>query len=65
MHTENPTPDSRPRWGTLTDEQRDLAAELMARAERLRDHANADPDSDGLSLREAMALAAVQMGLGR
>lgn len=65
MHTENPTPENRRRWATLTDEQRDLAAELMARAERLRDQANADPDSDGLSLREAMALAAVQMGLGR
>lgn len=66
MDTENPTPNQRRRWAKLTDEQRDLAAELVARAERLRDQANADPDDDrGLSLREAMALAAVQMGLDR
>lgn len=60
--TESPTPVERPRWAALTDEQRDLAAELVARAEKLRTEANADPDSDGLSIRDAMALAAVQMG---
>lgn len=64
-HPEDPTPDQRPRWATLTDEQRDLASELVARANRLRDDANADPDSDGLSLRDAIALAAVQMGVTR
>jgi len=64
-HPEHSTPGQRPRWASLTDEQRAVAAELVARAEQLRDGATADPDSPGLSLRDAVHLAAIQMGAAR
>lgn len=46
----------------LTPEQQLLADELHTRAQQLREGAAAD---GGLSIREAIDLAAVQMGLGR
>jgi hypothetical protein len=45
----------------LTPEQRALAKELTLRANRLRDGVAAGGDS--LSIREALNLAAVQMGV--
>ncbi|MZE55388.1 hypothetical protein GTY86_35420 [Streptomyces sp. SID5770] len=45
----------------LTDPQRELADRLAVRAELLR--AEADRDGEGLSIRDAIALAAVQLGL--
>jgi len=47
----------RDRWRSLTPEQRELAEDLMRRAEKLRD------DADGeLSIAEAVAVAAAQLG---
>jgi hypothetical protein len=48
---------------SMTPDQEQLAAELQARAERLR--VGAADDGEGLSIREAVDLAAVQMGLAR
>jgi hypothetical protein len=45
----------------MTPAQLALAAELHTRADRLRDGAAADGDS--LSIRDAIHLAAVQMGV--
>ena len=60
-HTQDPTPadpDLTPRrWPKLDPEQRAVAAELARRAERLR--ANSE---DGISITEAVELAAIQMG---
>lgn len=47
----------------MTPEQQALAAELHARAVRLRDGAAAAGDS--LSIRDAIHLAAIQMGVTR
>lgn len=47
----------RNRWHHLTPAQRELADDLMRRAEKLR----ADDDSD-LSIAEAVAIAAAQLG---
>lgn len=41
----------------LTEEERELAAELVERATRLRENSE-----DGLSITEAVAMAAFQMG---
>jgi hypothetical protein len=46
------------RWLPLSEEQRAVAAELQRRAALLR-----DGSEDGLSVRDAVALAARQMGL--
>ncbi|MFE9222390.1 hypothetical protein ACFYN3_39590 [Streptomyces lavendulae] len=46
----------------LKDPQRELAERLAARAARLRAEAGRD-GGDGLSVAEAVALAAVQLGL--
>lgn len=46
----------------LTDPERDLAVRLVARAERLRAEAGRE-DGEGLSVADAVALAAVQLGL--
>jgi hypothetical protein len=60
--TEDATPseaDLTPRrWLKFTDDQRAAAAELARRAERLR--ANSE---DGISVTEAVELAAIQMGI--
>ena len=60
-HTEDPRPaeaDSVPRrWLKFSDDQRAVAAELARRAERLR-----AGSEDGISIREAVELAAIQMG---
>ncbi len=57
-HTENPDADPMPRrWLKLDQEQRAMAAELARRAERLR----ADSE-DGISITEAVRLAALQLG---
>jgi hypothetical protein len=53
------TTTDRRSWSRLDDHQRGLAAELMARAEQLR----AQADEEGLSVADAVALAAVQLGL--
>ncbi|NUQ98272.1 MAG: hypothetical protein HOY79_17570 [Streptomyces sp.] len=56
MDTQPETP-TRDRWRSLTPEQRELAEDLMRRAEKLRD------DADGeLSIAEAVAVAAAQLG---
>ncbi|MFZ3467496.1 hypothetical protein ACODT3_39905 [Streptomyces sp. 4.24] len=51
----------RRRGRLLNDGQRDLADRLQDRANRLREQAGDDGDS--LSIRDAVALAAVQLGL--
>lgn len=64
----SPTQDATPseadltprRWAKFTDGQRAAAAELARRAERLR--ANSE---DGISVTEAVELAAIQMGIER
>lgn len=50
-------PTDRHGWRTLTEEQRAVAEDLVRRAEIL--HAGADGE---LSMAEAVALAAVQLG---
>lgn len=61
-HSEHFEAARRPRRGRLLNEgQRDLADRLHDRANRLREQAWAD--GDGLSVRDAVALAAVQLGL--
>lgn len=50
-------PNHRRGWRTLTDDQRVLAEDLVRRAEIL--HAGADGE---LSMAEAVALAAIQIG---
>ncbi|MCZ4103552.1 hypothetical protein [Streptomyces sp. H39-C1] len=46
----------------LTDPERDLAQRLAARADRLRTDAGRE-GGEGLSVADAVALAAVQLGL--
>ena len=53
------TPPAVPRrWVPLNAEQRTVATELQRRAALLR-----DDSEDGISITEAVALAAIQMGL--
>lgn len=59
-HPQNPRFQNRPSRRELTPEQRHLADALHARAERLR-----ASSEHGLSIREAVELAAVQMGVAR
>ena len=49
-------------WGQMTTEQRALSARIQARADRLRDRAAACGES--LGIREAVDLAALQLGFG-
>jgi hypothetical protein len=56
-HDPNDAPTHR-RWQALDDTQRALAAELAERAERILARSE-----DGLSFREAVDLAAQQLGL--
>lgn len=51
-------PPTHRRWLPLTPEQRQLAADLAERAERIRARAE-----DGMSFREAIDLAAAQLGI--
>jgi hypothetical protein len=59
-YPQNPRFQDRPTRRLLTPEQQLLAEALHARAESLRAGAE-----DGLSFREAVDLAAVQMGMAR
>jgi hypothetical protein len=60
-YTETPT-RQQPAWRSdLTPEQHALASQLHTRADRLR--AGAAADGESLSIREAVELAAVQLGV--